>query len=149
MKFALSAVSADGAIKNLQAEIPHWNFGKTRNEAKEKWNKELSKIKVETNTPDEKVVFYTALYHAFISPIIYEDVDGQYRGLDQNIHNLMDLLIIPFFLYGIPTGLCIHYLIWFNLTETMIWSVLCWPILMKVSIPCYPSGRIIPMRIGV
>ena len=55
-------------------------------EAKEKWNKELSKIKVETNTPDEKVVFYTALYHTFISPIIYEDVDGQYRGLDQNIH---------------------------------------------------------------
>ena len=86
IKFALSAVSTEGAIKNLQAEIPHWNFGKTRKEAKEKWNRELSKIKVETNTPDEKVVFYTALYHAFISPIIYEDVDGQYRGLDQNIH---------------------------------------------------------------
>ena len=81
MKFALSAVSTEGAIKNLNAEIPHWNFGKTRMEAKEKWNRELSKIKVETNTPDEKIVFYTALYHAFISPIIYEDVDGQYRGL--------------------------------------------------------------------
>ncbi len=81
MKFALSAVSTEGAIKNLKAEIPHWNFGKTRMEAKEKWNKELSKIKVETKTPDEKIVFYTALYHAFISPIIYEDVDGQYRGL--------------------------------------------------------------------
>lgn len=86
IKFALSAVSTEGAIKNLQAEIPHWNFGKTRMEAKEKWNKELSKIKVETVTPDEKVVFYTALYHTCISPIVYEDVDGQYRGLDQNIH---------------------------------------------------------------
>jgi predicted alpha-1,2-mannosidase len=86
MKFALSGVSTEGAIKNLQAEIPHWNFNKTRLEAKEKWNQELSKIKVETNTPDQKVVFYTALYHAFISPIIYEDVDGNYRGLDQNIH---------------------------------------------------------------
>ncbi|MEZ5084679.1 MAG: GH92 family glycosyl hydrolase, partial [Bacteroidales bacterium] len=86
IKFALSAVSTEGAIKNLTAEIPHWDFGKTRLEAKEKWNKELSKIKVETNTPNEKVVFYTALYHAFISPIIYEDADGQYRGLDQNIH---------------------------------------------------------------
>jgi predicted alpha-1,2-mannosidase len=86
IKFALSAVSTEGAIKNLQAEIPHWNFGKTRKEAKEEWNNELSKIKVETNTLDEKVVFYTALYHAFISPIIYEDVDGNYRGLDQNIH---------------------------------------------------------------
>jgi predicted alpha-1,2-mannosidase len=86
VKFALSAVSTEGAIKNLQAEIPHWNFGKVRQEAKNKWNRELSKIKVETNTTDEKVVFYTALYHAFISPVIYEDVDGQYRGLDQNIH---------------------------------------------------------------
>lgn len=86
IKFALSAVSTEGAIKNLQAEIPHWSFDKTRLEAKEKWNKELSKIKVETVTPDEKVVFYTALYHTFISPVIYEDVDGNYRGLDQNIH---------------------------------------------------------------
>ena len=86
VKFALSAVSTEGAIKNLQAEIPDWNFGKVRAEAKEKWNMELSKIKVETLTPDDKTVFYTALYHSFISPVIYEDVDGQYRGLDQNIH---------------------------------------------------------------
>ncbi len=87
IKFALSAVSTEGALKNLRAEIPGWNFAKVRQEAKEKWNKELSKIKVETMTPDDKVVFYTALYHAFISPVIYEDVDGQYRGLDQNIHH--------------------------------------------------------------
>ncbi|MBN1337789.1 MAG: GH92 family glycosyl hydrolase [Bacteroidales bacterium] len=87
VKFALSAVSTEGALKNLQAEIPHWNFIKIRQEAKYKWNKELSKINVETIIPDDKVVFYTALYHAFISPIIYEDVDGKYRGLDQNIHS--------------------------------------------------------------
>ncbi|MCD4736868.1 MAG: GH92 family glycosyl hydrolase [Bacteroidales bacterium] len=86
IKFALSAVSTEGALKNLNTEIPHWNFGKTRQEAKEKWNNELSKIKVETITPEDKIVFYTALYHTFISPIVYEDVDGQYRGLDQNIH---------------------------------------------------------------
>jgi predicted alpha-1,2-mannosidase len=90
IKFALSAVSTEGAIKNLHAEIPHWSFDKTRLEAKEKWNMELSKIKVETITQDEKVVFYTALYHAFISPVIYEDVDGNYRGLDQNIHQSED-----------------------------------------------------------
>jgi predicted alpha-1,2-mannosidase len=86
VKFALSAVSTEGALENLKAEIPHWNFGITKKEAKDKWNKELSKIKIESLTPDDKVVFYTALYHSFISPIIYEDVDGQYRGLDQNIH---------------------------------------------------------------
>jgi predicted alpha-1,2-mannosidase len=85
VKFALSSVSTEGAVKNLRQEIPHWNFGQAKAEASEKWNRELSKIKIETTTPDEKVVFYTGLYHAFISPVVYEDVDGQYRGLDQNI----------------------------------------------------------------
>lgn len=87
VKFALSAVSTAGALKNMQAEIPHWNFHKTRQQAKEKWNNELSKIRVETINSSDKTVFYTAMYHAFISPIIYEDVDGQYRGLDQNVHS--------------------------------------------------------------
>ena len=86
IKFALSAVSMPGALKNLKAEIPHWDFEKTKAETKEKWNTELSKIEVKTLTEDNKKTFYTALYHTNLSPIIYEDVDGQYRGLDQNIH---------------------------------------------------------------
>ncbi len=86
VKFALSSVSTAGALKNLEAEIPHWDFEKTKDEAGLKWNNELSKIKVETITEEDKVSFYTAMYHAALSPIIYEDVDGQYRGLDQNIH---------------------------------------------------------------
>ncbi|MGC1632086.1 MAG: GH92 family glycosyl hydrolase [Gelidibacter sp.] len=86
IKFALSSVSTAGALKNLKAEIPHWDFNKTKKETKAKWNTELSKIEVETMTPDDKITFYTALYHTNLSPIIYEDVDGQYRGLDQNIH---------------------------------------------------------------
>ena len=87
LKFALSNVSSAGALKNLEAEIPHWDFDKTKDETKEKWNNELSKIDVETLNEDQKTTFYTALYHTNLSPIIYEDVDGQYRGLDQNIHN--------------------------------------------------------------
>ena len=86
IKFALSSVSTQGALKNLQAEITNWDFNKTRNQTKEKWNKELSKIQVETLTQADKITFYTALYHTCLSPIIYEDVDGNYRGLDQNIH---------------------------------------------------------------
>ncbi|MEZ4800052.1 MAG: GH92 family glycosyl hydrolase [Flavobacteriales bacterium] len=86
LKVALSSVSTAGALKNLNAEIPHWDFEKTRLEAQEKWNTELSKIEVETLTPEQKTTFYTALYHTNLSPILYEDVDGQYRGLDQNIH---------------------------------------------------------------
>ncbi|TYA55204.1 GH92 family glycosyl hydrolase [Formosa maritima] len=86
LKMALSNVSSAGALKNLEAEIPHWDFNKTYEETSDKWNKELSKIEVETLTEDDKTTFYTALYHTNLSPIIYEDVDGQYRGLDQNIY---------------------------------------------------------------
>ncbi len=86
IKFALSSVSTNGALKNLEAEIPHWDFNKTREETKTKWNNELSKIEVTTLTEDDKTNFYTAMYHANLSPILYEDVDGKYRGLDQNIY---------------------------------------------------------------
>lgn len=86
IRMALSSVSTKGALKNLEAEIPEWDFEKTKNEAKSKWNKELSKIEIETINPIDKVTFYTALYHTSLSPILYEDVDGKYLGLDQNIH---------------------------------------------------------------
>jgi predicted alpha-1,2-mannosidase len=86
IKFALSSVNTEGALKNLRAEIPHWDFNRTREETKAKWNDELSKIEVNTITLDDKKTFYSALYHTNLSPIIYEDVDGKYRGLDQNIH---------------------------------------------------------------
>lgn len=87
MKMAISAVNTQGALLNLKTEIPHWDFDKVHQETRQKWNKELSKIEAETLTEDQKVVFYTALYHSFLSPVIYEDVNGSYRGLDQNIHS--------------------------------------------------------------
>lgn len=86
VKFALSGVSTEGAMKNMYAEIPHWDFDRVRTEGKEKWNKELSKIQIETISEKDKVVFYTALYHTMLSPVVFNDVDGNYRGLDQNIH---------------------------------------------------------------
>jgi len=86
IKFALSSVSTKGALLNMKTEIPHWDFEKTKQQTQEKWNRELSKIVVETKTQKQKETFYTALYHSMLSPIIYEDADGSYRGLDQNIH---------------------------------------------------------------
>jgi len=86
IKFAISSVSTAGALNNLTTEIPHWNFDQTKMEARDKWNTELSKIEVKTITEDDKNTFYSALYHTMLSPILYEDVDGRYRGLDQNIH---------------------------------------------------------------
>lgn len=86
VKFALSPVSTNGALNNLNTEVPHWDFNKTKEETKNKWNKELNKIDIETISEKEKTTFYTALYHTNLSPILYEDVDGKYRGLDQNIY---------------------------------------------------------------
>ena len=115
VKFALSAVSTNGALKNLIAEIPHWNFEKTKTQTKEKWNNELSKIEVETLTEDQLVTFYTALYHTNLSPVIYEDVDGSYRGLDQNIYNSKSFTNYTVFSLW-DTYRALHPL--FNITQT-------------------------------
>lgn len=84
VKVALSAVSTAGAVKNLQAEATK-DFENTRREAAAKWNDQLGDICVE-GTPDQKAMFYTSYYHTMINPSVYMDVDGRYRGLDQNIH---------------------------------------------------------------
>jgi len=87
IKFALSPVSTEGALKNMQAELPHWNFEQTKREGQALWEQELLKIKVTMNSQEEMESFYTSMYHAFINPTLYTDVDGRYRGLDQNIHS--------------------------------------------------------------
>jgi len=85
IKMALSPVSMDGALNNMQAEIPGWDFDKVKNDGQALWEKELHKIVIE-GSDDDKVNFYTSMYHAMINPTIYMDEDGQYKGLDQNIH---------------------------------------------------------------
>ena len=86
VKVGISAVSAEGARKNLDAENPGWDFDAISANATVMWNKELSKITVEGGTHDQAVNFYTALYHAMLSPNLYMDVDGQYRGRDLQVH---------------------------------------------------------------
>ena len=86
LKVGISTVSIEGARKNLKKEIPHWNFEKTRNSAKEAWNKELNKIEVEGGTIEQQRIFYTSLYHANIHPNIYMDVDGKYRSSTKKIY---------------------------------------------------------------
>ncbi|WP_214070689.1 GH92 family glycosyl hydrolase [Mucilaginibacter sp. dw_454] len=116
-KVGISAVSADGALKNLNAEMPDFDFKKVQKAAKNQWIEALAKIEVEGGSPEVKeeeqmsaeamngygrrsgkkqapvdygkikrTIFYTALYHTMLSPNIYSDVDGQYRGMDQKIH---------------------------------------------------------------
>lgn len=85
VKVALSAVSTEGAIKNLRAEASGKSFEQLAEAARTDWNSELEHFEIE-GTPDQKAMFYTSLYHTMINPSVYMDVDGSYRGLDHNIH---------------------------------------------------------------
>lgn len=83
---AISGVSTEGAAKNLFAEVPDDNFEKYRNLTRDNWNRQLSKIEIVSNSTDDKINFYTALYHSMIAPTIYSDVDGTYYGPDKKTH---------------------------------------------------------------
>ena len=85
VKVALSPVSMEGAAANLAAELPGWDFAATKQEARTAWNRELSKIRVSGEDPVRRTVFYTALYHSMVAPSVYNDVDGQYRGSDDEV----------------------------------------------------------------
>ncbi|WCT10137.1 GH92 family glycosyl hydrolase [Mucilaginibacter jinjuensis] len=120
-KVGISSVSADGALKNLNAEVPDFDFKRVQKEAKTTWINALAKIEIEGGAPNmqsqqqqqnatynpygankvsskkgnekpidyvkqKQTIFYTALYHTMLAPNVYSDVDGQYRGMDQQVH---------------------------------------------------------------
>ena len=71
---------------NIKAEIPHWNFEETVKQAEQKWNKELSKIIVETLNESDKRIFYTAMFHLMTHPSLFNDQNGDYMGSDWKVH---------------------------------------------------------------
>lgn len=85
VKVSLSPTSYEGAQLN-SSEIKHWDFDKVHKDAIAAWNKELSKIEVSSDDKDKLVIFYTALYHTMMQPNIAQDLDGKYRGRDNQIH---------------------------------------------------------------
>jgi predicted alpha-1,2-mannosidase len=85
VKVALSPTSYEGAKLN-SSEIDHWDFDKVHQAAVALWNKELSKIEVTSDDTDKLAIFYTALYHTMMQPNIAQDIDGKYRGRDNQIH---------------------------------------------------------------
>lgn len=86
LKVSLSYVSESGALANLQAEAPDWAFDRTREEARQAWEREFKKIRVKGGTDAELRTFYTSFYRTRLAPILFEDVDGRYRGADGRIH---------------------------------------------------------------
>lgn len=86
VKVGISAVDREGARKNVEAEIPEWDFNAVRTNARAAWNNYLSKIDITTSNEEEKTIFYSSLYHAATSPYLFTDVDGRYLGMDLQPH---------------------------------------------------------------
>ena len=86
VKVGVSAVDIAGARKNVESEIPEWDFDKVRKDARTAWNNYLSKIDITTSDKEDKTIFYTALYHTAISPNLFTDADGRYLGMDLEVH---------------------------------------------------------------
>ena len=90
IKVGMSHVDVNGALSNLNAEIPHFSIAQVYNENLQKWNQEFQKISLNADR-ETSTIFYTALYHSMVAPNLMSDIDGRYRGRDQQIHQLDNL----------------------------------------------------------
>lgn len=86
VKVALSAVSVENAKLNMQTELPGWDFAATAQAARKAWNDELGKISIKTDDDHVCRIFYTAMYHTMTAPSVFNDVNGEYRGADGEVH---------------------------------------------------------------
>lgn len=87
IKLALSSVSCENAMSNLNAELPEWNFDKVHQSAIDKWNTKLAVVDIVSDDERAKRIFYTSMYHMFIAPTLYCDVNGEFRGHDDKIYS--------------------------------------------------------------
>jgi predicted alpha-1,2-mannosidase len=86
VKVGLSSVSVENARDNISTEAARWDFNDFVTNAEKVWDKELTKIKAVFLSPDDESIFYTALYHSFLAPNTFSDVNGEYRGMDKEPH---------------------------------------------------------------
>lgn len=86
VKVGISAVSRSNALENLNTEIPDFDFDNVHQQAALAWQQQLSSMTVQ-GSDSQKRQFYTALYHTLQAPSIYQDVNGEYRGVDGEIHH--------------------------------------------------------------
>ena len=89
VRVSVSGVSVENALGNLKAEMPEYAFDGTRAAAKKKWQAELSRIRVETADPNDRIIFYSSLYHMMVAPTIFSDSNGEYCGMDGQTHKLL------------------------------------------------------------
>ena len=86
VKVAISGTSVEGAMTNLKADDNGWDFNGVVTKNRDAWKKTLNRVKVQGSSKADKTFFYTSLYRTFVAPFLYQDVDGQYRGMDGKVH---------------------------------------------------------------
>jgi predicted alpha-1,2-mannosidase len=88
VRVGISFVSLANAKANLHAENPSFAFEANRKAAFAAWNRQLARVEIEGGSDEQKTTFYTALYHALLHPNVFNDVNGEYLGMDQKVHKL-------------------------------------------------------------
>ena len=88
VKVGISAVSAENALANLDAELPDFDFARVHAEAVDAWERELARVRVDSGDDGQRRIFYTGLYHSLLAPTLFSDTDGRYRGMDLKVHTL-------------------------------------------------------------
>ena len=86
VRVGISAVGTEGALRNLQEELPTWDFDAVAHAADREWENQLSKISISTGDDRARRIFYTAMFHTMVAPSVFSDVDGYYRGADGQVH---------------------------------------------------------------
>ncbi len=84
VKVALSSASIEGAKRNMEKELNGWDFDGVVKQTATAWENALSAIEIK-GTEEQKRIFYTNLYHCFVTPSLHSDVDGYYKGADGNV----------------------------------------------------------------
>ena len=84
-KVGVSSVSVENAIANLDSSLPGWDFEATRKAASDTWEKELSKIRIQSNDLQQKSIFYTSLYHTMVAPALFSDSNGEFKGVKGDV----------------------------------------------------------------
>jgi len=88
LKVGISFISEAGARNNLDKEIPGWDFAAVHTHARAAWSSLLDRVAAEGGTPEQRKIFYTGLYHSFLSPNLFSDANGEYLGFDNEVHSL-------------------------------------------------------------
>lgn len=85
VKMGLSYTSVENARINRETEAASLDFASARKQAEKKWEESLGRISVEGGKYEDRVKFYTGLYHALSGRGLASDVNGAYPANDGSV----------------------------------------------------------------